>query len=197
MVDDRRNAYQHVAALARKSGFLAYFTPDGDLSFAPFVAGQAVQTFTYGEDILSLHVTESTPVVGAVTTIGQGAAGSQGQEAWSWLVKDPSSVTGSAGDGGPERQTQDASLRSSDAAQSAADGISSAASLTQLAGRILVPGASAVVVGSAIEIADAPQDELNGLCLTRWVQHRYSKDGGFTTCVAFSQTGSGGIGGLL
>ena len=196
VIDDRRSAYQHIAALAKKSGFLAYFMPDGNLNFAPFVAGQAVQTFTYGEDILSLQLTESSPVVGAVTTIGEGAAGSQGQEAWSWLVKNPSSVTGNAGDGDPERQIQDASLRSSNAAQSAADGISSAAVLTQLAGRILVPGASAVVVGSAIEISDAPQDELNGLCLVRRVQHRYSKDAGFTTLVVFSQTGNGGMGGL-
>ena len=62
-------------------------------------------------------------LVGAVTTVGEGAAGSQGQEAWSWLVKDPSSVTGSAGSGGPERLIQDASLRSTEAAQGAADGI--------------------------------------------------------------------------
>src|SRR5215212_2104046 len=48
VVDDRRSAYQHIAALARKSGYLAWFTPEGKLGFAPFVAERPVQTFTYG-----------------------------------------------------------------------------------------------------------------------------------------------------
>ena len=78
ILDDRRNAYQHIAALARASGYLAYMTPEGKLCFAPFTGGQAVQTFTYGVDILALDLTEAAPAVGMVTTVGEGAAGSQG-----------------------------------------------------------------------------------------------------------------------
>jgi phage protein D len=196
VVDDRRNACQHVAALARKSGYLALFTPENGLSFAPFTAGQPVQTFTYGEDVLSLHATEATPAVGAVTTVGEGAAGSQGQEASSWLVKDPSSVTGSSGSG-PERLIQDASLRSGEAAQGAADGIAGAAERTKLVGELLVPGAPAVVVGSAVEVVDAPQNALNGQYLVRGIRHRFSKRGGFTTLIQFQSAGDGGFGGLL
>ena len=196
-LDDRRSAYQHVAALARKSGYLALFTPEGKLSFAPFTAGQAIQTFSYGEDILSLHAAQAPPVAGAVTTVGEGAAGSQGQEAWSWLVKDPSSVTGSAGSGDPERLIQDASLRSGEAAQGAAEGIAEAAEGMTLIGELLVPGSSAVVVGSAVEISDAPQDTLNGLFMVRRVCHRFSKRAGFTTLICFGSAGDGGLGGLL
>lgn len=197
VVDDRQNAYRHIAALARKSGYLARFTPEGKLSFAPSTAGQAVQTFAYGEDILSLEATDALPVVGAVTTFGEGAAGSQGQEAWSWLVKDPSSVSGSAGSGEPEREVQDPSLRSSAAAQSAAEGIANAAGLTKLTGKLLVPGAPAVAVGLAVEVVDAPQDALNGLYLVTGVRHRLSKREGFTTLVGIARTGEGGLGGLL
>jgi phage protein D len=197
VVDDGRNAYQHIAALARKSGFLAYFTPEGKLSFLPFTAGQAVQTFTHGEDVLSLDATEVVPAVGAAKTVGDGAAGSQGQEAWSWLAKDPSSVTGSAGSGGPERVIQDASLRSTEAAQGAADGIAGAAERMKLVGELLVPGSPAVIVGSAVEVVDAPQDALNGLFLVRRVRHRFSKRGGFTTRISFGRAGDGGLGGLL
>ena len=96
VVDDRRGAYAHIAALARKSGFLAYFTGEGKLTFAPYAGGQAVQTFAYATDILSLLVQDATPPVGAVTTVGEGAAGSHGSDAWSWPVKDPSSVKGAA-----------------------------------------------------------------------------------------------------
>jgi len=197
VVDDRPSAYQHVAALARKSGYLAFFTPEGKLNFVPFTAGQAVQTFTYGEDVLSLHATEAPPAVGAVTTVGEGAAGSQGQEAWSWLVKDPSAVTASAGSGSPERLVQDASLRSTEAAQGAVDGIAGAAEGTRLIGEFLVPGAPAVVVGSAVEIVDAPQDTLNGLFLVRRVRHRFSKREGFITLICFGSGANGGLGGLL
>jgi hypothetical protein len=130
-------------------------------------------------------------------TVGEGAAGSQGQEAWSWLIKDPSSVTGSAGSGDPERLVQDASLRSGEAAQGAADGITGAAERAKLNGELLVPGSPAVVVGSAVEIVDAPQDALNGLFLVRRVGHRFSKRGGFTTLICFDSAGDGGLGGLL
>jgi phage protein D len=197
VADDRQSAYRHVAALARKSGYVAWLTPEGKLNFAPFSAGQAVQTFTYGEDILSLAVADAVSVIGTVTTVGEGAAGSQGQEAWSWLVKDPTSVKGSAGDAGAERQVQDASLRSGDAAQSAAEGIANAVGLTKLTGKLLVPGAPAVAVGLAVEVAGAPQDALNGLYLVTGVRHCFSKTNGFTTLIGIGKTGEGGLGGLL
>jgi hypothetical protein len=166
------------------------------LNFAPFNAGQPVQTFTYAVDILSLQIAEAAPVIGTVTTIGEGAAGSQGQDAWSRLVKDPSSVKGNAGDSDPTREIQDATLRSSDAAKSAAEGIANAANLMKLSGKLLVPGAPAVTVGSTIQIDKAPQDTLNGLCMVRGVLHHYSKWDGFTTLILFSKVGNGGAGGL-
>jgi hypothetical protein len=197
-VDTRRNALQHIAVLARKCNFIAYFSPEGKLNFVPFSPGSPVQTFTYAVDILALEITESTPPVGEVTLVGEGAAGSQGSDAWSWLVKDPTTVTGTAGDGDPKRPGIDASLRSSDAAQSAALGEASAASLTQTVGRITVPGAPLVTLGSVIEIADAPQDSLNGQCFVRRVRHSYSKRSGFVTRIDFGKIGEGGgLGGLL
>ncbi|MDQ4043678.1 MAG: contractile injection system protein, VgrG/Pvc8 family [Actinomycetota bacterium] len=197
VVDDRRSAYRHIAALARRSGYLAYFTPENKLNFAPFASSQPVQTFSYGEVIISLRTTKIAAVVGAVTTVGEGAAGSQGQEAWSWLVKDPSSVTSSAGSDGAERQIQDASLRSADAARSAAEGIANATDRTGLTGELLVPGSPAVVVGSVVEIVDAPQDALNGLYLVTGVRHRFSKAKGFTSLARLAKTDGGGLGRLL
>lgn len=196
VVDDRRNAYQHIAALARISGYLAGCTPEGRLRFAPFAGGQAVQTFTYGVDVLALDVTEAAPVVGAVTTVGEGAAGSQGADAWSWLVKDPAAVRGSAGAGAPERLVTRAALRSGAAAQSAAEGLANAAGQARVGGRLLVPGAPAVIVGSAIEITGAPQEALNGLFLVRQVRHRFAKGEGFTTVIDFNKADGGAAGGL-
>lgn len=188
VLDDRSNAYQHIAALARKSGYVTYFTTQGKLYFGPYADGQAAQTFSYGVDILSLQVKQTRPILGSVTTIGQGAAGAEGQEAWGWLIKDPGAVTAEAGQGQARRLKSDASLRSSEASQSAADGIAAAAGRTALTGTIVVPGAPLVVVGSSIEIADAPDDNLNGTCMVCWMRHHYSKQQGYISVIDFSKS---------
>ncbi len=196
VIDEHQTAYQHVAVLAKKSGFLSYFSPEGALNFLPYTSEQLVQTFIYGQNILSLQITESAPVIERITAIGEGAAGGHGKEAWSWLIKDSTSVTANAGEGKPSRQIQDASLRSAEAVQSLADGSVQTSSLLQYLGKIFVPGAPTVSVGSTIEIAEAPQDVLNGQCLVRGVRHIYSKREGFTTLVEFCKTDSGGLGSL-
>ena len=200
VLDDRSTAYQHIVTLANKSGFVAYFTTEGKLYFGPFNEGQPVQTFTYGSDIISLQVRSVSPIVGSAKIVGQGAAGSEGQDAWSWLVKDPSSVTGEAGDGSQERLVSDATLRSSEASQAAADSIAAAGQLTAVRGFIQVPGAPQVVVGSTIEISGAPQEAANGTALVSWVSHRYDKRRGFTSVLEFNKSvggAAGGLGGLL
>lgn len=197
VVDDRRNAYQHIASLAVTSGFIAYFTPDGGLMFAPYSDGQPVQAFSYGSEILSLSVSEAAPIVGAVTTIGESASGGEGAEAWSWLIKDPAPVTAESGDGDPARLITDSSLRSSDAAQGAADGLVGLMSMAAMTGTLAVPGAPAVVVGATIKISDAPSDALNGTCMVRRVRHNYDARRGFTTVIDFSKSGDGALGGLI
>lgn len=197
VVDDRTGAWGHVARLARLSGHLAYVTPTGELFFAPYAEGEPAQSFAYGADLLALEVAEAAPVVGAVTAVGEGAAGSQGAEAWGWLVKDPAAVTREGGTGDPPRLVQDGALRSSDAVQAAAEGVALAASRMGLTGRLLVPGAPAVAVGSTVEVADAPQEALGGSFLVRRVRHRFSKREGFTTLLDVSGGGSaGGLGSL-
>jgi phage protein D len=199
VVDDRRSVYQQIADLAQKSGYLAYFTAEGKLKFSPAATGDPVQTFTYGVDILQLQVTAAAPVVAGVTAIGEGAAGSEGQAAWSWLVKDPAAIRASAGTDPPTRLISDAALRSQAATQTAATSRSQAASQQALTGRLWVPGAPAVGVGSPIAITNAPQDSLNGTFLVRGLSHRYSKAGGFTTLIEFTSVSAGesGLAGLL
>lgn len=199
VVDDRTNAYRHVETLARKSGCMAFFTNEGKLSFVALETGHAVQTFNYGVDILSMQITAAAPQSGEVLIYGEGAAGSQGQDAWSWLVKDPSSVKQGAGGGKPTREWQDSSLRTGAAVRMAAEGAANAAGHASFAGRLLAPGSPAVVVGGTIEVAGAPGESLNGSFLVRGLRHRYSKRQGFTTLIFFSKGagGGGGLGGLL
>lgn len=195
VVDDRRTAWEHVAALARRSGCWIYFNPDGELEVVAVEAGSAVQTFTYGEDVLGLEMAEATPLVSGVRAVGEGAAGSEGEEAWCWLVKDPSAVAAEAGDA-PRREVPDPALRSADVATTAAEGHLASTGLLAVTGRLLVPGSPAVVPGATIEIADAPEESLNGSFLVRHVRHRYAKAAGFTTLIAFSKMAGGAGGGL-
>jgi phage protein D len=201
VVDDRQNAYQHISTLARKSGYVAYFTTQGKLNFAPLSESQPIQTFRYGQDIIKLQVNESTPLIDGVTFIGGGAAGSQGQEAWPWLVKDPSPITVQAGTGNGGRLVRDPSLRSAEAIKTAADAAVLASGHDALTGRIVVPGAPTVTVGSTIAIADAPNAALNGNCLVMRVRHEFSKLSGFVSRVDFSKSANGnalsGMGGIL
>lgn len=198
VVDAQTNAYQQIEILARKSGCMAFFTNEGKLSFVALETGQAVQTFNYGVDILSMHVTQASAQSGEVLVYGEGAAGSQGRDAWSWLVKDPSPVRKSAGDGKPKRERQDSALRTGDAVQAAADGAANAAGHAMFTGKLLVPGAPLVVAGATIEVAGAPDETFNGSYLVRGLRHRYSKLQGFTTLIFFSKgAGGGGLGGLL
>ncbi len=107
-----RSALGWIEALARSSGFLAFVDGEGGLHFGPPSAGAAVATFTYGVDLLALSVEDSAPGLLAATVVGEGAAGSEGGDAWAWLLKDPAPVTGEGGSGQPARSRSDGATRS-------------------------------------------------------------------------------------
>jgi phage protein D len=193
VVDDRRSAWDHVLGLARRCGHLAFFTPEGKLSFAPPQEGDPVQTLGYGDDIIALATSEDVAVVDGVRIVGEGAAGSEGADAGSWLVKDAGAISASAGGGARERLRSDRSLRSSDAVSAAAQGGALLAGLRATTGQLLVAGAPHIVVGSTIAIAGAPQDALNGNCIVSAVHHVYGKRTGFVTRVTFWKVGEGGL----
>lgn len=186
VVDDSRTAWAQVAALARVCGFLATVDAQGGLVFGP-PQTTPVKTFTYGVDILALQAAESAPLFGKVTVVGEGAAGGQGSDAWSWLLKDPAAVTASAGSGTPERLVQDSSLGSKSAAQSAADAASARAQSLATAGRLVVPGTPEIVPGSSVEIKQAPDAALNGVRTVGVVRHRFAKGAGFVTTIDFGK----------
>jgi len=187
VVDDSRSAWAHVAALARVCGFFATVDAQGGLVFGPAQA-TPVKTFTYGVDVLALQTAETAPSFGKVTVVGEGAAGSQGADAWSWLLKDPAAVTATAGSGTPERLVQDSSLRSKSAAQTAADAASARAKSLAGAGRLVVPGTPEIVPGTSVEIKRAPDAASNGVRTVHVVRHRFAKSAGFVTTIDFGGT---------
>ena len=188
--------HAQIAVLARRSGYWAYFTPAGKLTFAPVSGGETVQTFTYGTDVLKLEITDAAPALDGVQVSGEGAAGSQGQDAWNWLVADATGVQAQAGSGEAQRWVSDGSLRSQDAVRTAATARASAAASRQLTGELWVPGAPQVAVGSQIVIAAAPVNFLNGSYQVERVCHRLSKARGFVTRLSLLKTASVPLGAL-
>jgi phage protein D len=187
VVDGRRSAWEHVARLASLAGFEAWIDADGSLRFGPLQAGEPVQTFTYGQDVIELDALEAPPSAGAVTVVGEGAAGSKGSDAWSWNLKDVSPLKGTAGSGDPALVVQLGAVRSADAATAAAEGIAARAKLGGLTARLLAPGAPKAAVGTTVAVASAPDETLNGSWLVRGARHRLVKARGYTTLLLLAK----------
>jgi hypothetical protein len=190
-VHSGRSAWAHVAALATLSGFAARFATGGGLDFGPYAAGAPVQTFGYAEDVLSLEAAELPPSAGAVTVIGEGAAGTAGTAAWGTLVKDPSPVTAQSGSGDPERLVRAPGLRSAAAARGAAAGIADAGAAAAATAELLVAGAPKAAVGAAVAVSGTPDGALDGTYVVRGLRHRYGKREGFTTLLRLARSGGG------
>lgn len=194
---DGQSVYRHVAELAQQNTFAAWFTVDGALLFAPLAEGDPAATFTYGDNLLALQMHEAPPYWAAATVTGEGAAGSQGAKAWSWLVKDPAAVTSTVGNGAAPRLVNAPGLRTSALTQSSAAGLMHLASMDKVSGRLFAMGTPAVTVGSTIEIANAPPALANGRFLVQHVRHTFARQQGFTTLIYFTKAGEASGGGLL
>jgi len=179
-VDDRRSAWEWIALLARTAGVYAWVGADGKLN-ATTPATTPARSFHHGEDVLRLAFSERRPLLGELTVTGEGAAGSQGSDAWSWLLTDPASVQSTAGSGAPKRLYQYGALRSLDAADAAASGIQARAQSLAAEARVTVPGSADLGVGSCFELADCPGGRGDGSYVVVAARHRYEKARGFTS----------------
>lgn len=197
VVDDRKHVLQHAVELAEKSGLDLYFTAENKLTMKKFQKSNADHTFTYGEDIIELHILNNTPIIGQVLVSGESPASSQGNDAWHWFAKDTSSFQGSAGDGSA-LLIQEPSIRTKEAADTYAAGKLDLATRASTMGRIKITGNPAVKLGDAIAIEGVPTENLNGLFQVRRIKHQLSKNSGFITTIYFiAASGGNGLGGLL
>jgi phage protein D len=194
VLDGSRSAWGHIARLARISGHVARVNADGALDFLAPDDGDPVQTFAWGGDVLALERTESPAAFDAVSVHGEGAAGSQGADAWNWLVKQRLSITGEAGGGSRARSFTDRALRTADAVRAAAQAVADAAARGATRGTLRVPGAPKVVPGRRVALAGTPGGALDGPVLVTRVRHTFDKRAGFRTEIAFVAAAGGAAG---
>jgi hypothetical protein len=197
-INDGASAYAQIADLALQVGMCAAVSAAGELEFRPLDDGPPVQTFTYGQDVLSISAHEAEAPAGVRTFVGEGAAGSSGADAWCWLVKDPASVSTDAGSGAGTRVVRRAGLRSREAVDAAAAALGARLEWSQTRMELVVAGAPAIRAAAVFEVAGAPDGSMNGSWAAIHVSHRVSKGVGFVSSIRAVKAGAGGgAGGLL
>ena len=179
-VDDRRSAWEWLASLGRLAKFRSWVDGDGHLHCRS-AAGAAVRIYHHGQDVLSMSFSERTSQLGEVTMTGEGAAGSQGSQAWSWLLKSADEMQATSGQGVPKRLYQDGALRNRAAVTDAAAGVSEPVAALRSIVTVTVPGSADVGVGSKFTLKDCPDGRGDGDYVVLRLRHQFGKMRGFVS----------------
>lgn len=185
VVDGRRSFHEHMARLAGLCGFDLYFNEQNQLIFKKFSRGNSTHVIDYARHILELYLQKSRPAAGQVQAWGESPAGGQSEDAWAWLTKDFSSSMASAGSDEPVLLVESPALRTSRAASKTAAAVMENIEHNTRQGRLVIAGNPAIRLGDAIRLREVPRRELNTSWQVRAVEHRISKENGFTTTVDF------------
>jgi hypothetical protein len=186
-LDDRQSLWAWISALAAMSGALAWVDGEGKVQIKPG-GGPALASFTYGADVLALQHEARVPVAAQLTVLGEGAAGSQGTQAWSWLSKKRSAIAAQQGSGEARQQSQ-AALRNLSAMQGSAQHWADQLSAQGECVRLSVPGNTAVQLGGTFSVGSCPQGRGDGDYVATRIRHRYDKLAGFTTLLEGQRAG--------
>jgi hypothetical protein len=198
VVDESRSLLRHLQELARREGAELWFDARNRLTLRRFTKTAPDHRLRYGADLLELQLRRDRPGPERVQVFGESPASNQGLPTWPWLAKDLGPLGGTAGQGTRFRSWRDGAVRTKDAADRLAAAQLAAARDAAIQGVAVVLGNPRIHPGDAIEIAEAPWPELNGLFKATSVRHRLGKREGFLTTVEISGQGAsaGGLGGL-
>jgi hypothetical protein len=188
VVHESRSALRHVLDLASLEAMDVFDAPDGSLTVKPFDKTGADHVLRYGAELLNLHF-EGRTDAGQVAVYGESPASAKGTDAWYWLVKDIAPYAAQAGDGAVSLAVQNGLARTKSSADSLAASLHDGLVRRTRVGHARLLGQPEVTLGDAIEIAEAPRPELNGVFKLTSVRHRFSRRSGFVTEIRFSDLG--------
>lgn len=174
-IDDRLSLWDWIARVARHAGVPAWADAQGALN-AHQPGGQPVATWRWGETVLALDTRARDPVVTGARIVGEGSAGRQGSDAWSWLAKDDRSATAGSGPVASE-----GGLGSLAAVSAAALGAVGGAARVADVVAVSVPGTAAIDVGSVFALEGCPGGEGDGQWQAVEVRHRFAARRGYVT----------------
>jgi len=174
-------AYEYVKALAEKSGFDVYFTPENDLAFKEY-APENTHELESGLEILKLESAQSSPPE-SVKIFGESPSSVRGSDTSHWLTKD--NVEGSAGTG-QALSFSDPSVRDKDTANAVAKSrLADSRHAIHLS--VLALGNPEIKLGDAISLKGLGHDLLKGDFKVRAVEHSLNKNSGFVTRISCSR----------
>lgn len=187
VIDDRQSVWAWLAELAQACGACVWLDADGAVQVKSG-GGPAAATYTYGQDILSFQFDARVPVAAQLTVVGEGASGSKGSDAWSWLSKKRDPIQAQQGRG-EARQVSQAVLRNMAALQGSAQGWEQRLSASGERITLRVAGTTAVALADTFAVSGCPQGRGDGTYLATRIQHRYDKQGGFVTVLEGQRAG--------
>lgn len=182
VIDDRRNACEHLRRLAMGCGFDLYFDAANALAFAPYQPAQADHAFEYGVDLIDARVRAQPPPYDRVDVIPESPASSEGEEAASWIAAAPSDFAGSAGSGDRALVVRDRAIRTQEGAQQSADGRLAVLQRHAVEGQLVALGRASVSLGQRIEVVGV--DGISGTYQVASVTHKLTHAEGFLTTMS-------------
>ena len=186
VVDGRLSLYAHMLDLAEFCGLDLYLTNEDQLVFEKFFQGKSAHLFDYGKHIISLCVRRVPPLAEQVEVWGESPTGSKGQASAAWVTTDFSGSKGTAGSGATVLLLERPALRTTKAAQTAAEALLTRIQRRTLRGQLLSLGRPEVMLGDAVRLTGMADDSLNDDFQVRAITHRITKAGGFLTRIDFS-----------
>ena len=180
VVDDSKNAYDHIRDLAEKCGFDVYITSENKLVFNKYERGEP-HVLEYGKDIVQADLAEEKPLVAGVVVQGESPSSFKGADTSHWLTK--RQVEGVSGSGA-RLLIQDPTVRDKDTAEKVAKAKLEAL-MRSLSGTAKIVGKAEVKLGDTIELKGMRNSKMNGEFQVRSVEHFLSKTEGFTTLIGW------------
>ena len=180
VVDDTKNAYEHMRDLADKCGFDVYVTGENKLVFRKHKRKDP-HTLKYGSNIIDVETYDSKPSFGRLVVQGEGAASYKGADTAHWFTK--KQVEGVKGSGA-SLLLQDPVIRDKDTAEKVAEARMDVISRT-VYGLAEIIGNAEVKLGDTIKFEGMKDDRVNKEFQVRAVEHILNKNEGFVTLIGW------------
>jgi len=177
-VDDNKNAFEHMSALAERCGFNVYLTSENKVIFKKFES-QEPHVFEYGKNIIEINLQEEFSPITGVMVQGESPSSFKGADTSHWLTK--RQVEGIAGSG-TSLLIQDPAIRDKDTAETVAKAKLGMLERTVL-GTVKIIGKADVRLGDTLEIKGMSNSKMNGEFQVIGVEHFLSKSSGYTTLI--------------